>query len=72
LEIIFLVSLQKLHPGVGIFLTPQNGYTVITSDALKIIDMEGIYPEYGYCNDLLMQLNLHNFEIHDVSICSLW
>ncbi len=47
---------------------PQNGYTAIALDALKKINLDSIYPGYGYCNDLLVKLNICSCKIVDVTI----
>jgi len=45
---------------------PQNGYTAISQETLKKIDLDGIYPSYGYCNDLLVKLTTYGYRIADV------
>lgn len=35
---------------------PQNGYTAISSRVLERLDINAVYPYYGYCNDLLTRL----------------
>ncbi|UCG54685.1 MAG: glycosyltransferase family 2 protein [Dehalococcoidia bacterium] len=35
---------------------PQNGFTAVTSQMLLRLDLENIYPRYGYCNDVLVKL----------------
>ncbi|MFC2005854.1 glycosyltransferase [Chloroflexota bacterium] len=47
---------------------PQNGYTAISCTALKKINIDCVYPGYGYCNDLLMKLTTHGCKIVDVPI----
>ncbi len=37
-------------------MDPQNGYTAASADALQRIDLETIYPRYGYCNHILAKL----------------
>ncbi|MFC2016774.1 glycosyltransferase family 2 protein, partial [Chloroflexota bacterium] len=45
---------------------PQNGYTAITRDALKRIDLDKVYPRYGYPNDILIKLNVAGCRVTDV------
>ena len=37
---------------------PQNGYTAITRQALKQLNLDSIYHRYGYCNDILVKLSV--------------
>ena len=36
---------------------PQNGFTAITHQALLCLNLDDIYPRYGYCNDILVKLS---------------
>ena len=44
----------------------QNGYTAISRVALEGIDLDSIYPYYGYCNDILVRLNVLSLRVVDV------
>ncbi len=63
-----LTMLTKVSSGYYDLMDPQNGYTAITKRALATIELEEIYPKYGYCNDLLCKLNVFNFSVVDVAI----
>ena len=47
-------------------MDPQNGYTAISKTALNRIQLDAIFPWYGYCNDLLVRLNVNGFRMRDV------
>jgi hypothetical protein len=49
-------------------MDPQNGYTAISRRALERLDLNRIYPHYGYCNDLLVRLNVFGFRVMDVEM----
>ena len=61
-----LTFLTKVASGYYDVMDPQNGYTAISRKALMSIDFERIYPGYGYCNEILIQLNMLNFRVADV------
>ena len=63
-----LTVLTKISSGYWKIRDPQNGYTAITREALKRIDLDKIYPGYGYCNDLLVKLNVAGCKVVDVPI----
>ena len=46
----------------------QTGYCVATLQALETIDLDALYPRYGFPNDMLVQLNIYGFRVHDVPI----
>jgi glycosyltransferase involved in cell wall biosynthesis len=47
---------------------PQNGYTALSSSALSRLNLENIYPRYGYCNDILVKLSAVGARIQQVSM----
>jgi glycosyltransferase involved in cell wall biosynthesis len=63
-----LTFLTRVSSGYWDLMDPQNGYTAISSRALKSIDLKSIYPGYGYCNDLLVMLNVGGFKVVDVGM----
>lgn len=61
-----LTFLTKMSSGYWQLMDPQNGYTAISRDALERVSLNSIYPRYGYCNDLLVKLNVYGFRVLDV------
>ncbi|MFA5294486.1 MAG: glycosyltransferase family 2 protein [Methanoregulaceae archaeon] len=61
-----LTFLTKMASGYWQIMDPQNGYTAISSRALGRIELDRIYPRYGYCNDLLVRLNVWGFRVVNV------
>jgi len=64
----FLSLLTKIASGYWHVADSQSGYTAISLQALKSIDLDSIYPRYGMPNDLLIKLNIANFRVRDISI----
>jgi glycosyltransferase involved in cell wall biosynthesis len=58
----------KIASGYWHLADSQSGYTAISKIALKRIDIEAIYKNYGMPNDLLIKLNHHDFRVKDVHI----
>ena len=46
----------------------QCGYTVISSRAAAGIDLDRLWPRYGYPNDLVGKLSLAGFAVVDVPV----
>lgn len=63
-----LTMLTKIASGYWGIRDPQNGYTAISNRALRLIDWNSLYPRYGYCNDLLVKLNVAGCRVVDVPI----
>lgn len=61
-----LTLLTKISSGYWKISDSQNGYTAITIDALKQIELDNLYPRYGYLNDLLARLNVAGCRVIDV------
>lgn len=64
----FLSLMTKIASGYWHVADTQSGYTAISADALKMIDLESMYPSYGYPNDMLIRLNVEGLKVADVHI----
>jgi glycosyltransferase involved in cell wall biosynthesis len=65
---LLLSFITKIGSGYWQVMDPQNGYTAISRQALEVIDLDSVYPYYGYCNDLLIKLNAFGMRVMDVVI----
>ena len=63
---VVLSYLTKVASGYWESMDSQNGYTAISLSALEATDIEGMYEYYGYCNDLLVRLNVAGVRVADV------
>jgi len=63
-----LTFMTKFSSGYWKLMDPQNGYTAISRRALERLNLDTIYPRYGYCNDLLVKLNVFGFRVMDVEM----
>jgi glycosyltransferase involved in cell wall biosynthesis len=63
-----LTLFTKFSSGYWKLMDPQNGYTAISARALERLNLDTIYPRYGYCNDLLVKLNVFGFRVMDVEM----
>jgi glycosyltransferase involved in cell wall biosynthesis len=64
----FLSMLTKIASGYWHVADSQSGYTAISRTALLALDLDRLYPSYGYPNDLLIRLNVDNFRVADVPV----
>ena len=64
----FLSMLTKIASGYWHVADSQTGYTAISRQALETIQLDGVYPRYGYPNDMLVRLNIYNFRVSDIPI----
>jgi len=61
-----LSFLTKVSSGFWDVMDPQNGYAATTRQVLETLPLDGLYPRYGYPNDLLIKLNAYGFRVLDV------
>ncbi len=64
----FLSMLTKIASGYWHIADSQTGFTAISLSALETIELDKLYPRYGYPNDMLVRLNVYNFRVMDVPI----
>jgi glycosyltransferase involved in cell wall biosynthesis len=61
-----LSLLTKIASGYWHVADSQSGYTAIRREMLELLDLERIYPRYGFPNDMLVRLNVWNARVRDV------
>ncbi|WP_121820248.1 glycosyltransferase family 2 protein [Halostella salina] len=63
-----LSFLTKVASGYWTISDSQNGYTAISREALESIETDRMYEFYGYCNDILVRLNVAGMTVVDVPL----
>lgn len=63
-----LSILTKFASGYWRVSDTQTGYTAISLEALKSIELYKIYPRYGMPNDLLVKLNIASCTLREIEI----
>jgi glycosyltransferase involved in cell wall biosynthesis len=63
-----LSLLTKVTSGYWRIFDSQCGYTVASRRALSAIDLDQMFPRYGYPNDLLARLNAAGMRVADVMV----
>jgi glycosyltransferase involved in cell wall biosynthesis len=63
-----LSLLTKIASGYWHVADSQSGYTAITTEALRVLQLHRLYPRYGFPNHLLVELNNYDFRVRDVPI----
>ncbi|HET8967882.1 MAG TPA: glycosyltransferase family 2 protein [Gaiellaceae bacterium] len=61
-----LSLLTKIASGYWHVADSQAGYTALSLSALRRLDLGGLYPRYGFPNDMLVHLNVQNARVRDV------
>jgi len=61
-----LSLLTKIASGYWHVADSQAGYTALSLDALRRLDLDRIYRRYGFPNDILVHLNVTNARVRDV------
>jgi hypothetical protein len=51
---------------------PQNGYTAAKCEILNRLNLDHIYPRYGYCNDILVKLSMIGAKIKHVQMPAIY
>jgi glycosyltransferase involved in cell wall biosynthesis len=65
---IVLSFLTKLASGYWHLFDPQNGYTAVSTEALRRLDLDTIARRYEFENDLLINLSIADVPATDVPI----
>src|SRR5919198_6420355 len=60
-----LSLLTKIASGYWHVADSQSGYTAISLRYLELLDLDRIYPRYGFPNDMLVHLNVWNARVRD-------
>ena len=60
-----LSLLTKIASGYWHVADSQTGYTAISLDYLRLLDLDRIYKGYGMPNDMLVHLNIWNARVRD-------
>ena len=60
-----LSLLTKIASGYWHVADSQSGYTAISLEYLELLDLDRIYPRYGFPNDMLVHLNVWNARVRD-------
>jgi glycosyltransferase involved in cell wall biosynthesis len=61
-----LSLLTKIASGYWQVADSQSGYTAVGRPTLELLDLDRIYPRYGFPNDMLVHLNVVNARVRDV------
>jgi len=61
-----LSLLTKIASGYWHVADSQAGYTAISLATLELLDLDRIYPRYGFPNDMLVHLNVSNARVRDI------
>src|SRR6185503_2414937 len=60
-----LSFLTKIASGYWHVADSQAGYTAVSLETLRMIDLDRIYKRYGFPNDMLVHLNVWNRRVRD-------
>jgi glycosyltransferase involved in cell wall biosynthesis len=61
----FLSFLTKIASGYWHVGDSQSGYTAVDLETLRELDLDRLYPRYGFPNDMLVHLNVWNKRVRD-------
>ena len=60
-----LSLLTKIASGYWHVADSQSGYTVVSREMLEQLDLDHVYTNYGFPNDMLVHLNVWNARVRD-------
>jgi len=63
-----LSLLTKIASGYWHIADSQTGYTAVSLNVLKKLNLDSIYKRYGMPNDMLIKLNQYDFRVRDVHV----
>lgn len=63
--IIVLSFLTKVASGYWKIGDSQSGYTAVNLETLRELDLDGLYPRYGFPNDMLVHLNVGDRRVRE-------
>jgi glycosyltransferase involved in cell wall biosynthesis len=63
-----LSLVTRMTSGYRQLFDSQCGYTAITRAALELVDLDRVFPRYGYPNDLLARLHVVGARVLDVPV----
>lgn len=63
-----LSLMTKVASGYWHVADSQTGYCIANLRALSTIDLDRLYPRYGFPNDVLVQMNIYDFRVRDIPI----
>jgi glycosyltransferase involved in cell wall biosynthesis len=69
---IVFTLLTKVASGYWHIMDSQCGYTAITRSALERVDLDDVYPRYGFPNDFLVKLNVAGLRVADVPVRAIY
>jgi glycosyltransferase involved in cell wall biosynthesis len=61
-----LSLLTKIASGYWHVADSQSGFTAASREILEQLDLERVYPRYGFPNDMLVHLNVWNARVRDI------
>ncbi len=61
-----LSLLTKIASGYWHIADSQSGYTAVSLEYLRLLDLDRIYKRYGFPNDMLVHLNVWNARVRDL------
>jgi glycosyltransferase involved in cell wall biosynthesis len=68
----FLSLLTKIASGYWHIADFQCGYTAISFNALKMLQLEKLYKRYGFPNHMLVELNIYHVRVKDVPVTPIY